>query len=243
VLKKNTSSITSSVTSSVTSSGSGEAHVVELDIVVDHRGGTGLLSPVWVAWVSWSYKKDEDSEYDYRLWDFLALHYKHNEHEEYESSLFMMGAEQGRVWFVLPPEGGEFVVSVVRDRKHVIRGTRKKKVDASRILQYTGTSQVKDELDEDFVTIGAGKLTGPPYKLDTYGDSHVPGSTAALNGKDARTRPPHEKMSKTAAREEEEAWKDTCKPEQHKEPTKEAKGVDGRYDVEPDSMFVMEDDE
>jgi len=91
--------------------------IAELSACDRYDGSIGRL--VWLR-VHWTYNADADSESDFRQWDFVALHRKGAPCEDYEASRYIMSHMSGIVELVAPSIGGEYEVSVVRDRRMVL---------------------------------------------------------------------------------------------------------------------------
>jgi len=155
--------------------------VVELIVETHYWAGVPPAAPCWVVWATWKYNQDMDSEYDKRQWDFLVLHPADGSPDLYISSLYMMSADTGKVWFVTPPGGGEFSVSAVRDHATVALVIKKKEGEGPRYKEYT--ERLKTHRAK-LLTLGSATFTAPSYELCDLGRQVPPGSTAATEIKE-----------------------------------------------------------
>jgi len=154
--------------------------LVDLDCKLVHHPAKDGAFEVWTVWVKWKYHRELDKEFQFRKWDFLALHRPDKAVSEYESSLYLLGMPEGIVGLVAPPDGGDFCVSVVRDQKMVYRVMKDRQAQqayARRIQPATGPNSqdrnwaeyLADRKTEDVVIISGpsnGKaITSVPYGM------------------------------------------------------------------------------
>lgn len=159
---------------------------IDLQLCVKHRPGVQDVAAVWVVWVMWKYRTKDDAEYDYRQRDFLALHPAGSNVDDYVSSLYMLGSETGKVWFVAPPEGGDFVISAVRDQKLVLQAMQKKerKEGGSEPRSSSYAKHVNMEVTEDLAILADATFTTERYDMHASPLlKFIPGSTAVTEAK------------------------------------------------------------
>jgi len=134
----------------------------------------------------WKYRTKDDAEYDYRQRDCLALHPAGSNVDDYVSSLYMLGSETGKVWFVAPPEGGDFVISAVRDQKLVLQAMQKKerKEGGSEPRSSSYAKHVNMEVTEDLAILADATFTTERYDMHASPLlKFIPGSTAVTEAK------------------------------------------------------------
>lgn len=158
---------------------------VDLEVDTQYCPAAGGVAPCWIVWATWKYNQGMDSEYDFRQWDFLALHLPNAPANEYLASLYMLGAENGKLWFVMPPEGGDFAVSIVRDAKLVSMVMKKKEGEGPRYTSYV--DRVKQHFGS-FLPLASCTLVAPRDAQYVGIQKIVPaGSTAHTEVKSAVT--------------------------------------------------------
>lgn len=148
--------------------------IVDLELKEMHcEGGPGSLVEVFSVRVKWKYTPSMDPEFQWRKWDFLALHKAHLPPSEYVASRYVLGEPQGAVVFVTDPDGGPYCVSMLRDCKIVYRCLKekgKREAYAKRcreLLQEEEgrTVDFSDRSTENFISIGSEEFNGTHYDI------------------------------------------------------------------------------
>jgi len=119
--------------------------------------------------LKWKRSQDTDTEFEYRKWDFVALHKQGTGCHEYLSSRYLLHSDEQSIALCTPPVSGVYHASVVRDMNLVYRLMKFKKEEATRIQEFKkhiDSSQDEHLVALDTVTFTVEKSGTCDYAID-----------------------------------------------------------------------------